>query len=264
MSKMTESVVVLHGGGTDSHVLAWQSFKMGAPEVHLIWFDLGLTASPEQRFGVLHTQQRIREAGGVCHFVEIDASVLWENLLGPMHQTIGQFNPALPIVSRTIDEVEEQFGKDGVESYADVQGFGWIPGRNAWFILNAAIYAAARGIYRVMWAMESEIQAIRDSRWQDPNKPDDMWFGFLDRMNKLLVTSIGHPVELVSPYMHFSKLEVVRLGLSLGMTIDEDFANVWSCEYDPRCWKCEQCHHMIGIYNALGQYPTWFPEEHKA
>lgn len=260
--KTTEAVVVLHGGGADSLVLAWQAFKMGCPEVHLVWYDFGQVTAPMQKAGMLHTARRIQEAGGVCKVVTINVADMWRTMLGPKHREIDQFHHDRKITPRTISDLEEAFEQEGVSSYAQIEGFGWIPGRNMFFLTNAAIYAASHGIYRVMWAMENEIASLRETRWQEPNQADDMWFPFLERLNLLLVTALGFPCEVVSPFMHFTKLEVARLGLGLGLTID-DFAAVYSCEHDPICWVCEQCDHTKRIYNELGIYPEWFPEEHK-
>jgi len=263
MSITTEAVVVLHGGGTDSHVLAWQMHKMGC-DVHIIWFNIGQANAEDQLRGAQFTTRRIIADGGTATLNTQTVPALFTRLLGPYKSRVAQLNPEAEVVDVTVAQHEEVFDNLGENaSYAECPGFGWVPGRNGFFLFTAAIFAAARGIYRVLWGINSEIPSLKETRWQPFTAGDDMWFPFLEGLNRWLPSAIGHPVEVVSPYIHNTKYEVMKMGLALGLTVDGDYAHLWSCEHTPRCWKCQQCHHMVDLYNALGQWPEWFPEDKK-
>jgi len=253
---LTEPAVLISGGGIDTWVLGHMLAASGLP-LHLICFDYGQVSFAGQRFGTSKLGRALRRRfNAEVQCVYPDISEHMRSLLGPRAADIAQLSGAAPI-PRTFESVEEELQDAG--GLANSKTFGFTPGRNGMFLYHAAIYAACRGLYRVYWAQQSSLRSFKETRWGEDHYGDDQWFPFLEKLNRWLPNAIGLPVEVVVPLWFQSKLENMRLGVALGMGV-EDFENTWSCEHANRCGVCPQCQEFIELYPRLylNDTPTWW------
>ena len=113
----------------------------------------------------------------------------------------------------------------------------YLPYRNILFISLAAAYAQSIGIKDVYTAFINSNHA----------KEIDCSMEFFTRLETLL-ESYGS-VKINMPYREFSKIEVARLGMKLGVPI----ASTYSCQVNSQnpCGACPNCVDRIEAMNTL-------------
>ncbi|MDP7690422.1 MAG: 7-cyano-7-deazaguanine synthase [Vicinamibacterales bacterium] len=74
---------------------------------------------------------------------------------------------------------------------------------------------------------------------------------FFDTMARALSLGLDHAMQIVSPFSHLSKADVIRLGIELGVP----FALTRSC-MDPadahQCGRCSKCRERLQAFVAAG------------
>ena len=105
----------------------------------------------------------------------------------------------------------------------------WVENRNGIFVDIAASIAASTGCGAVIAGFNAEeAEAFPDNS-----------LGYLEAINRALRfgTSVG--VEVVSPTIHMTKVEIVAEGLRLGIP----WGDLWSCyrSGEAMCGRCESC-----------------------
>ncbi len=121
---------------------------------------------------------------------------------------------------------------------------GYIPARNMVFYALAAYVAEPIG---ARWV-------IGGHNGSDPDSFPDAspkFFNFFNQMYRLGLWSYGRtPAEIRLPLSGKSKVEVVRLGLDLGVP----FGLTWSCYWDRdvHCGTCASCVERREAFAALG------------
>ena len=141
-------------------------------------------------------------------------------------------------------EVDDLRG-DGLENKALLGSpEGYIPARNMVFYALAAYVAEPLG---ARWV-------IGGHNGSDPDSFPDAspeFFRLFNSMYRLGVWSYDRtPAEIILPLSGKSKVEVVRLGLDLGVP----FESTWSCYWDHevQCGTCASCTERREAFKALG------------
>lgn len=123
---------------------------------------------------------------------------------------------------------------------ADAGGIGrvvpdtYVPGRNLIFLSFALSRAEAEDARTILIGANSvDFSGYPDCR------PE-----FFRRLNRLVPVgtragAAGRSPKIIAPFQHFSKMEIVRLGIGLGVP----FAETWSCYGggERPCGACESC-----------------------
>ena len=141
-------------------------------------------------------------------------------------------------------EVDDLKG-EGLENRALLDSpEGYIPARNLVFYALAAYVAEPIG---ARWV-------IGGHNGSDPESFPDAsprFFDFLNSMYRLGLWSYDKtPAQILLPLSGKSKVEVVRLGLDLGVP----FEHTWSCYWDRdvHCGTCASCRERREAFKALG------------
>lgn len=116
----------------------------------------------------------------------------------------------------------------------------WVPNRNGLFINIAAAFAEA---------YQGDIIVTGFNREEAVTFPDNSR-EFVSAANLALGFSTLRKVRLVSYTQQLDKVEIVKLGLSLGVP----FQHLWSCYRGERkmCGRCESCLRLRRAAEAAG------------
>jgi len=217
------SALVLCSGGVDSTTLAHLCKKRRHFEVQLLAINYGQRHSKELSFA-----ENIAYILGTS-YSELDLSDLGWRLSS----------------SLTDDSADIPDGH-----YADkVMTLTVVPNRNAIFINVAAAIAVSRGLDIVATAVHAGDHPIyKDCRPK-----------FVHTMQRALNESLDNPVLLLTPFLSFTKADIVELGAQLGVPYEQ----TWSCYkgQDYHCGVCGTCVERREAFKIAGvQDPTFYKE----
>jgi 7-cyano-7-deazaguanine synthase len=206
-----EKAVVVVSGGLDSTTLLYWVIKEGY-EPHVLSFDYGQRHRKELRYA-----RRTCEKLGVKHKV-VDLRSIHELLQGSA------------LTSKGIAVPEEHYSHESQKATI-------VPNRNA-IMLNIAIgYAVSIGAEKVFYAAHYNDRAIYpDCRWE-----------FVESINTAAKLANDNPrLEIVAPFVHKTKAEIVRIGHELGVPFEE----TWSCYKgeEKACGVCGTCRERIEAF----------------
>jgi 7-cyano-7-deazaguanine synthase len=122
----------------------------------------------------------------------------------------------------------------------DPQPLTYVPNRNMIFLSIAAAFAESLGINEVCYGAQAhDLYGYWDTT------PE-----FVQSINALLTLNRKTKLKVTAPLVNFSKTEVLRLGLELGV----DYYKTWSCYEgnDLACGKCQTCAERLAAFEALG------------
>ena len=121
----------------------------------------------------------------------------------------------------------------------------YIPARNIVFYGVAAAYAEALGTETIIFGSNAD----------DSRELPDASREFIQLMNRLIAIgtragSEGNPVKAVNPLIEYTKTEVVKLALKLGVPLE----HTWSCHEDGKmpCGKCRGCRMRLKAFEEAG------------
>jgi 7-cyano-7-deazaguanine synthase len=123
----------------------------------------------------------------------------------------------------------------------DPQPPTYVPSRNLIFLSVAAAYAEAQGVADVFYgAQRHDLYGYWDTTPQ-----------FVERLNALLALNRKTTINVQTPFVHFSKADILRLGVELGV----EYAQTWSCyEGDTlACGVCPTCTERLQAFEEIGQ-----------
>ena len=69
-------------------------------------------------------------------------------------------------------------------------------------------------------------------------------------MNDVCAIANYEPVEIVTPFLHQSKIDILQAGLAMQL----DYSQTWTC-YNGRsqaCGKCGSCHERLEAFEKNG------------
>lgn len=227
-----QRAVLIVSGGMDSCVLAYYYAAAGF-DLHLLSFDYGQKHVKELTYAEKYIA-RLRERFG-----------LQQNALEIQHDVI-----ELPI-SRLLADAESALLNKNVQMphghYTDDSMKATVvPFRNPNMLLQAATLA---------YGDRASVVAYAAHQGDYAQYPDCREV-FVDAFNQMLAVSMpDRPVHVESPFMHFTKAQIARLGASL----DVPFELTWSCYEggdngldDKHCGRCGTCVERYESFKLAG------------
>ncbi|WP_394173329.1 7-cyano-7-deazaguanine synthase QueC [Thalassotalea litorea] len=207
---MTEKVVVIYSGGMDSFTVLNRAVKDNK-EVFALSFD----------YGQRHVKE-LEYAANVCRELKIEHKII----------DISSINQLLSGSSLT-DEIDIPEGHYAEESMKSTV----VPNRNMILLSLAVGYAVSKGAGQVYYGAHSGDHAIYPDC-----RPE-----FVMKMNEVCKIANYEPVEIYSPYLTVSKIDILTDGLKMGL----DYAKTWTC-YNGRekaCGKCGACQERLEAFD---------------
>lgn len=197
----TKSVMIL-SGGLDSTTLLYQ-LKAEEKEVYAISFDYGQKHRRE-----LEIAKKTCERLGISHKM-VDISSLTE-LISNSSLTSDKPIP------------EGHYQEESMKSTV-------VPNRNMIFAAIAIGYAVNIGAQEIALGVHSGDHAIYPDC-----RPE-----FIEALEAIAKVSNYEPVKIYTPFLYFSKSEIVSRGNGLGV----DFSLTWTCYNggEKPCGKCGSC-----------------------
>ncbi len=206
---MAEKVVVIYSGGMDSFTVLNRAVRDGK-EVYALSFDYGQKHLKELEF-----------AANVCKELNIPHKVI----------DISAINQLLAGSSLT-DDIDIPEGHYEEESMKSTM----VPNRNMILLSMAVGYAVSLGASKVYYGAHSGDHAIYPDC-----RPE-----FVEKMNDVSKIANYEAVEIFSPYLKDSKIDILTDGLKMGL----DYGKSWTC-YNGRekaCGKCGACQERLEAF----------------
>ncbi|TAA48039.1 7-cyano-7-deazaguanine synthase QueC [Corallincola spongiicola] len=211
---MNEKVVVIYSGGMDSYTVLNKAIKQGY-DVYALSFDYG--------------QRHVKE-------LEVAASVCKELAIHHKVVDISAINSLIGGSSLTDDiaVAEGHYEEESMKSTV-------VPNRNMILLSLAVGYAVSLKAGKVFYGAHSGDHAIYPDC-----RPE-----FVLKMNEVAKIANYEIVEICSPYLNDSKIDILTDGLKMGL----DYSKTWTC-YNGReraCGKCGACVERLEAFekNAL-------------
>lgn len=206
---MTEKVVVIYSGGMDSFTVLNRALKDGK-HVYALSFDYG-----QKHVKELECAAKVCESLNVPHKI-IDITAINQLLAGSS-------------LTDDIDIPEGHYEDDNMKSTV-------VPNRNMILLSLAVGYAVSVEASQVYYGAHSGDHAIYPDC-----RPE-----FVEKMNDVCQIANYEPVEIYSPYLHVSKIDILTDGLNMGL----DYSDTWTC-YNGRekaCGKCGACQERLEAF----------------
>jgi len=207
--QMTEKVVVIYSGGMDSFTVLNRALKDGK-EVYALSFDYG-----QRHVKELECASHVCNELGIHHKV-IDISAINQLLAG----------------SSLTDDIEIPEGHYEAENMKSTI----VPNRNMILLSLAVGYAVSVKAAQVYYGAHSGDHAIYPDC-----RPE-----FVMKMNDVCQIANYDAVEIFSPYLNVSKIDILTDGIKMGL----DYSNTWTC-YNGRekaCGKCGACQERLEAF----------------
>ncbi|WP_137169704.1 7-cyano-7-deazaguanine synthase QueC [Marinomonas sp. FW-1] len=210
---MSEKAVVVYSGGMDSFTVLNTAIQNGL-DVYALSFNYGQKHSKE-----LEVAARVCNELGVTHKV-VDITAI---------------NSLMANSSLTSDaEIPEgHYEDDNMKSTV-------VPNRNMVLLSMAIAYAVSLEAGKVYYGAHSG-----DHHIYPDCRPE-----FVEAMNAVSKIANYQSVEIVTPFLHSSKGEILKAGLEMNL----NYANTWTC-YNGReksCGKCGACYERLEAFAQQG------------
>lgn len=209
--------VVIVSGGMDSVTLLHYLVKQERRTPTVLTFTYGQKHSKEIDFASYQTQL----LGCADHHL-VDIS-----FLAPAFASSALVSSGLAIPDMATVE-------------GDPQPLTYVPNRNLIFLSIAAAYAETRGASEVYYgAQRHDLYGYWDTTPQ-----------FVERLNAILQLNRKNTIQIRTPFVHFSKADILRVGYELGV----DYSRTWSCyEGDTAaCGVCPTCAERLQAFAEIG------------
>lgn len=210
---MTQKVVVIYSGGMDSFTVLHKAIKDGY-EVFPLSFDYGQRHKKELDY-----------AANVCKQLNVKHKIVD---ISAINQLIGG--------SSLTSDIEVPEGHYEEESMKQTV----VPNRNMILLSMAVGYAVSLEADKVYYGAHSGDHAIYPDC-----RPE-----FVQKMNDVSAIANYQPVEIYSPYLQVSKIDILTDGLKMGL----DYSLTWTC-YNGRekaCGKCGACQERLEAFEKNG------------
>lgn len=206
---MPNKVVVIYSGGMDSFTVLHKAVQAGH-DVYALSFNYG--------------QRHVKElqcAAQVCQELDIKHKIV----------DISAINQLLAGSSLTdnIDIPEGHYAADNMKSTV-------VPNRNMILLSLAVGYAVSIGANQVYYGAHSGDHFIYPDC-----RPE-----FVQKMHDVCQIANYEPVDIISPYLAQTKIEILADGLAMGL----DYSKTWTC-YNGRekaCGKCGSCQERLEAF----------------
>lgn len=206
--------VVIYSGGMDSYTVLHRALDEGH-ELHALSFDYGQRHARE-----LDVARRVCQRLGIAHQV-IDIRAI--------HGLID--NSALTDATRAMP---------GGDYDADNLSATVVPNRNMILLSLAIAQAVNIGASRVFYGAHGGDHVLYPDC-----RPE-----FVDKMNAVAAIANFEAVEIVAPYLHRGKDEILADGLAMGL----DYAETWTCYLGKElaCGECGSCRERLAAFATHG------------
>ena len=218
---MPQKVVVIYSGGMDSFTVLHNAIRAGH-EVYALSFNYG-----QRHVKELICAQNVCQELGIHHKI-VDISAI--------NQLIGGSS-----LTDDIEVPEGHYAADNMKSTV-------VPNRNMILLSLAVGYAVSLDAQAVYYGAHSGDHFIYPDC-----RPE-----FVQKMNDVCQIANYEPVDIISPYLQQTKIEILKDGLVMGL----DYSKTWTC-YNGRekaCGKCGSCQERLEAF-ALNQVTDPLPYE---
>ena len=218
---MPNKVVVIYSGGMDSFTVLHKAVQAGH-DVYALSFNYGQRHVKELQCAAAVCQQL-----GIKHKI-VDISAINQLLAGSS-------------LTDNIDIPEGHYAADNMKSTV-------VPNRNMILLSLAVGYAVSIGANQVYYGAHSGDHFIYPDC-----RPE-----FVQKMHDVCQIANYEPVDIVSPYLSQTKIEILADGLAMGL----DYSQTWTC-YNGRekaCGKCGSCQERLEAF-ALNNTTDPLPYE---
>ncbi|MCC2605938.1 7-cyano-7-deazaguanine synthase QueC [Planctobacterium marinum] len=206
---MTQKVVVIYSGGMDSFTVLHKAIKDGY-QVFPLSFDYGQRHKKELDY-----------AARVCKQLNVHHKIVD---ISAINQLIGGSS-----LTADIDVPEGHYAEESMKQTV-------VPNRNMILLSMAVGYAVSLEADKVYYGAHSGDHAIYPDC-----RPE-----FVQKMNDVSAIANYQPVEIYSPYLTVSKIDILTDGLKMGL----DYSQTWTC-YNGRekaCGKCGACQERLEAF----------------
>lgn len=207
---MPNKVVVIYSGGMDSFTVLHKAVQAGH-DVYALSFNYG-----QRHVKELQCAAQVCQELGIKHKI-VDISAINQLLAGSS-------------LTDDIEIPEGHYAADNMKSTV-------VPNRNMILLSLAVGYAVSLGAAQVYYGAHSGDHFIYPDC-----RPE-----FVQKMHDVCQIANYEPVDIVSPYLHQTKIEILADGLAMGL----DYAKTWTC-YNGRekaCGKCGSCQERLEAFN---------------
>jgi 7-cyano-7-deazaguanine synthase len=216
---MPNKVVVIYSGGMDSFTVLHKAVQAGH-DVYALSFNYG-----QRHVKELQCAAQVCQELGIKHKI-VDISAINQLLAGSS-------------LTDDIDIPEGHYAADNMKSTV-------VPNRNMILLSLAVGYAVSLGASQVYYGAHSGDHFIYPDC-----RPE-----FVQKMHDVCQIANYEPVDIVSPYLRQTKIEILADGLAMGL----DYSKTWTC-YNGRekaCGKCGSCQERLEAFtlnNATDPLP---------
>ncbi|MEI8603999.1 MULTISPECIES: 7-cyano-7-deazaguanine synthase QueC [Pseudoalteromonas] len=207
---MTQKVVVIYSGGMDSFTVLNKALQQGR-EVYALSFD----------YGQRHVKE-LKVAASVCEKLGVPHKIVD---ISAINQLIGGSS-----LTDDIDVPEGHYEAENMKSTI-------VPNRNMILLSLAVGYAVSLKASQVYYGAHSGDHAIYPDC-----RPE-----FVQKMDDLCRIANYDAVEIFSPYLNDTKIDILTDGLKMGL----DYSQTWTC-YNGRekaCGKCGACQERLEAFS---------------
>ena len=206
---MTQKVVVIYSGGMDSFTVLHKALEDGF-EVFPLSFDYGQRHKKELDY-----------AAAVCKELDIYHKVVD---ISAINTLIGGSS-----LTSDIDVPEGHYEEESMKQTV-------VPNRNMILLSLAIGYAVSIGASKVYYGAHSGDHAIYPDC-----RPE-----FVAKMNDVSQIANYEAVEIFSPYLTQSKIDILTDGLRMGL----DYGKTWTCYNgrDKACGQCGACQERLEAF----------------
>ena len=218
---MPQKVVVIYSGGMDSFTVLHNAIRAGH-KVYALSFNYG-----QRHVKELICAQNVCQELGIHHKI-VDISAI--------NQLIGGSS-----LTDDIEVPEGHYAADNMKSTV-------VPNRNMILLSLAVGYAVSLDAQAVYYGAHSGDHFIYPDC-----RPE-----FVQKMNDVCQIANYEPVDIISPYLQQTKIEILKDGLAMGL----DYSKTWTC-YNGRekaCGKCGSCQERLEAF-TLNQVTDPLPYE---
>ncbi len=206
-------VAVLCSGGLDSAVLVAHQTRHA--RVHPVYVRAGLAWEPQEQNVLGRLLAAAPFAGRVEPLIRLDATI--RDLYTPSHWAVRGTPPA--------------FDTPDCDVY--------LMGRNVTLLAKVGLLCAQRQIGVIA------LGPLAGNPFPDATP------AFFDAMAQALSLGLDHDIQIVSPFGHFTKAEVIRLGVELGVPFELTLSCMGPAD-DRHCGRCSKCRERRQAFDAAG------------
>jgi len=223
-SQNRRAVVLLSGGVDSTTLLHYVKKELGIDEIYALSAVYGQKHSVELKMAAWQA-----ESIGVAEHRIMDISA---------YGTLIEGASALTDADIAVPDMTDMSAES-----AD-QPVTYVPNRNMVLLSLAAAYAESKGVQSLFYGAQA----------QDDYGYWDCTIDFIQKINDVLSLNRRDAISVKAPFVEMSKIDVVKLGLSLGV----DYDHTWTCYRggDQPCGDCPSCRERDRAFEQIDSNVT--------